>query len=37
MQKALVILGIYAILSGIAVIEIRFKLKKDSKKEKESK
>lgn len=31
MQKAVVILGMYAILFGIAGVEVYFKLKKDRK------
>ena len=32
MQKALVILGMYVILFGIAGVDVYFKLKKDNKK-----
>lgn len=37
MQKALVILGMYAILFAIAGIEVHFKLKKDRKNDKSKK
>lgn len=37
MQKALVILGMYAILFAIAGVEIHFKLKKDRKKDESKK
>lgn len=35
MQKALVILGMYVILFGIAGVEVYFKLKKDRKNKKQ--
>lgn len=37
MQKALVILGMYAIIFGIAAVEVHFKLKKDRKNNKDKK